>query len=692
MKGKELFLEIGTEEIPAGFIMESLAALESNILNLFTDAHIEFGESKKYGTPRRLAIKISDISEKQLDWPIEKQGPAEKVAKDENGQSTKALLGFAKGQGLPVDDLQLWTTPKGKYYYAVKTEKGVDTKALLPEILSSLVSSIHFKKSMRWKDLDIVFARPIHWIAALFDGEIVNFSFGDIQSSNKSRGHRFHSPEEFELSSFKDYQDKCIKAKVIIDPEERRTIIKEGILKKAKEAGGSLIKDDGLLDEVANLLEYPVVLLGGFDREFLNLPKEVVVGAMREHQRYFSIEDKDGRLLPNFITVSNTDARDMSVVREGNERVLRARLSDAAFYYYEDLNVPLDDMVDSLKNVVFQAKLGTSFEKVERFEALAGYLADELVPELKNKVLRAAHICKADLVSGVVGEFAKLQGVMGRDYAIKAGEDSEVAEAIFEHYLPKNADDILPSTQTGAICSIADKMETICGCFGVGLIPTGASDPYALRRQTIGIINIILDKTYKLSLSELIDKALDSLGEKLIKDQSETKEAIVEFFRLRLLGLLTSKGNPADVVDAVLSRGFNDILDTVEVVKALSHLKGQPDFEPLAVTFKRVVNITKDFESVGVDPSIFEKDAEKDLHSSCHAISGDVMDLAGKGKYKDALLKASTIRPLVDRFFDDIMVMVENEKLKTNRLSLLKEVSQLFTRFADFSKIVTEKK
>ena len=692
MKGSELFLEIGTEEIPAGFIPKALVDMEGLIRKALLDGRISFGEIKTFGTPRRLLLTVNDVAARQEDITIENQGPAKKVAYDESGKPTKAMLGFARGQGVAVEDVELRETPKGEYLFVVKEEKGLDTNQLLPEILSNLVSSIHFKKSMRWKDLDIAFARPVHWIAALFGGEIVNFSFGDVQSSNKSRGHRFHAPEEFEVTSFVDYQDKCLKARVIIDPEERRTIIKEDILKKAKEAGGSLIKDDGLLDEVANLLEYPVVLLGGFDREFLNLPKEVVIGAMREHQRYFSIEDKDGRLLPNFITVSNTDAKDMSVVREGNERVLRARLSDAAFYYYEDLNVSLDDMVDSLKNVVFQAKLGTSFEKVERFEALAGYLAAELKPDLRNKVLRAAHICKADLVSGVVGEFAKLQGIMGRDYALKAGEDDEIAEAIFEHYLPRNADDILPSTQTGAICSIADKMETICGCFGVGLIPTGASDPYALRRQTLGIINVILDKTYKLSLTALIDESLDKLGEKLIKDKSETKEAIVEFFRLRLLGLLGSKGNPTDVVDAVLSKGFDDILDTVEVVKALSHLKGQPDFEPLAVTFKRVVNITKDFESVGVDPSLFEKDAEKDLHSSCHAVSGDVMDLADKGRYKEALLKAAEIRPLVDKFFDDILVMAENEEIRNNRLSLLKEVSQLFTRFADFSKIVTEKK
>ena len=692
MTKNEIFLEIGTEEIPAGFILRALTDMEESIRKSLSGARISFGEIKTFGTPRRLVLAVSEVAARQEDITVENQGPAKKVAYDEEGRPTKAMLGFAKGQGVDVKDVELRETPKGEYLYVVKEEKGLDTGQLLPEILSQLLTSFNFKKSMRWKDLENSFARPVHWIAALFGGKVIDITFGDIRSSNRSRGHRFHSPHEFEISSLDDYREKCRKARVIIDPEERISIIKEGIIKAAEAAGGRLIEDEGLLTEVANLVEYPVVLLGGFDREFLKLPRDVVIGAMREHQRYFSMEDNKGALLPNFITVSNTEAIDMSVVREGNERVLRARLSDAAFYYYEDLNIPLDDMVESLKSVVFQAKLGTSFEKVERFETLAGYLADELAPDLKNKVLRAAHICKADLVSGVVGEFAKLQGVMGRDYALKAGEDSEVAEAIFEHYLPRSADDILPSTQTGALVSIADKMETICGCFGVGLIPTGASDPYALRRQTLGTINIIIDKAYRLSLSTLADKALQSLGDKLLRDRDEVKIDILDFFRLRLIGLLTAKGNSVDVVDAVLAKGFDDVLDAVEVVKALSHLKGLPDFEPLAVTFKRVVNITKDFVSVGVDPSLFEKEAEQKLHSECHALSGDVMDLADKGKYKEALLKAAEIRPLVDNFFDDILVMAEDEEIKNNRLSLLKEVSNLFTRFADFSRIVTVKK
>jgi len=689
---KELFLEIGTEEIPAGFIEDALCKMENFIRLSLADHFILVDKIKTFGTPRRLILVINDVPVKQEDIIIENQGPAKKVAYDENGRPTNALLGFAKGQGISIDDIKIRETPKGEYLFAVKKQKGVYTKDLLPSILSKLVSSINFKKSMRWKDLDVVFARPVHWIVALFGDEIVDFTFGDIRSSNKSRGHRFHAPAEFEVKSLKDYSEKSMSARVIADPEERKRLISDGVHKAAADAGGQLIENEGLLAEVANLVEYPVVVCGSFDDEYLNLPKDVVINAMREHQRYFSIEDSKGKLLPLFITVSNTEAKDMQVVKEGNERVLRARLSDAAFYYYEDLKRPLDEMVESLKSVVFQAKLGTSFEKVERFSALAVYIADQIVPNKKDDVVRAAWLAKADLVSGVVGEFAKLQGAMGRDYALKAGERPEVAEAIFEHYLPRNAGDILPSTDTGAIVSIADKMETLCSCFGIGLIPTGAADPYALRRQTLGVINILLDKGYHLSLSEIINTSLEIASEKIDKDIVKIKGLVLEFIKTRLSGLLGSQGYAHDVVDAVLARGFDDIVDAVDIIKALSHLKDLPDFEPLAVAFKRVANITKDFESIGVDPSIFEGDAEKAMHNACHEIGENVSALADKGKYKEALLKAAEIRPLVDRFFDDILVMVESENIRNNRLSLLKEVSGLFMRFADFSRIVTENK
>lgn len=692
MKGKELFLEIGSEEIPAAFIKSALESMANTIRDSLEESRIAFGNVKTFATPRRLLLVVDNVSERQDDVVLETQGPAGKVAYDAEGKPTKALEGFVRSQGISIDDAEIRKTPKGEYIFAVKEEKGADTVRLLPAILGKLISSIPFRKSMRWRDLEVTFARPVHWIVSLFGGEIVPVTFGDVQSSNVSRGHRFHAPDRFEVSSFSDYNLHCKNKMIIIDPEERKSLIRKGALDAAADIDGILIEDEPLLEEIANLVEYPVVLRGNFDEEYLNLPREVVINAMREHQRYFSMEDSHGKLLPSFITVSNTRARDMGVVRKGNERVLRARLSDAAFYYYEDLKIPLDEMVESLKGVVFQTKLGTSFEKVERIKTLAVYLADEAVPEKKDQVLRAAHICKADLMSGVVGEFPSLQGIMGRDYALKAGEDKEVAEAVFEHYLPRNADDILPSTDTGAIVALADKMDTICGCFGVGLIPTGGSDPYALRRQAIGIINILLEKGYKLSLYEFISKSVEILQDRCTKDAVEISKDVAGFFRSRLSGLLTSAGYPHDVVDAVLSAGFDDIVDAVEIVKALSPLKDLPDFEPLAVSFKRIVNITKGYEPATVDPSLFEVEAEEALHHAYHEIAGDVFDLANAGKYGDALLKTKEIRLHVDKFFDDVMVMVDDEVLKNNRLSLLKEVSKLFIRFADFSKIVIENK
>lgn len=690
MKSSELFLEIGTEEIPAAFVTKAISDMKNLMVKSLTESHISFEKIRTFGTPRRLILVTDKIAIRQDDVTVETQGPAKRAAYDDEGKPTKALLGFARGQSISVEKIEVRSTAKGEYVFSVKETKGAETVDLLPNLLNKFISEIHFRKSMRWKDLDLSFVRPIHWIAAIFAEEVVPFEYGDVRSSNVSRGHRFLAPEEFELSSFDDYSNRCQSGKVIFDPSEREAIITEGILKEAENAGGILIKDYDLVKEVANLVEYPVVLRGHFDEEFLKLPREVVINAMREHQRYFSIEDEEGNLLPFFITVSNTKARDMDVVRRGNERVLRARLSDAAFYYYEDLKTPLNDMVKSLNKVVFQARLGTSFEKVERFRKLAEQFSEELAPDLKQKVSRAAYISKGDLVSGVVGEFPSLQGVMGRDYALKQGEEADVAEAIFEHYLPKNADDILPKSDLGAIVSMADKMDTICGCIGVGLTPTGTSDPYALRRQTIGILGIIIEKKYSFSLVKSIDKAMEILQDKLTKSAEETKDAVLDYFKTRLMGVLSSKGYSHDVADAVLSIRFDNILDSVEVVKALSFLKESADFESLATSFKRVVNITKDFQGKTVDETLFEKKSENSLNSTCKSISVDIFYLAEKGKYKEALLKAAEIRPFVDSFFDDVMVMVEDVKIRENRLSLLKNVSALFTRFADFSLIAVD--
>ncbi|HZV80961.1 MAG TPA: glycine--tRNA ligase subunit beta, partial [Geobacteraceae bacterium] len=490
---KELFLEIGTEEIPAGFLPKAMADIEALIRKELESARIEFGEVITLATPRRMALAVAGLPAVQPDAEITAMGPAKNIAFGPDGKPSKAAEGFARGQGVDVSALTVITTDKGEYVAATRRETGRPVHELLAEILPRLIGNIPFKKSMRWGDFDVRFARPIHWIVALFDGIVVPFSFGPIESGTVSRGHRFMANTTFPVKDFAHYLEECERHFVIPDPEVRKEIIRREIHRTAKAAGGHLLPDEGLLDEVTYLCEYPSAVHGTFSADFLKVPKEVLITSMRSHQRYFSVIDGDGKLLNAFITVNNTLTEDPSVVVKGNERVLRARLSDARFFFEEDLKVSLESRVESLKSVVYQQKLGTSYEKMKRFRALAEDLADQLSPKVKAKASRAAYLCKADLVSGMVGEFPEVQGIMGREYALAQGEEPEVALAIAEHYLPTQAGGDLPTADIGAIVSMADKLDTICGCFGVGLIPSGSADPYALRRSALGVINIILD-------------------------------------------------------------------------------------------------------------------------------------------------------------------------------------------------------
>ncbi len=483
---KELFLEIGTEEIPAGFLPKAMADMKSLITKELEQARIPYDGIKTLATPRRLVLVVTGLSAEQPDAELTALGPAKNVAFGPDGNPTKAAQGFARGQGVDVASLQIITTEKGEYVAAVKKETGRPTAELLPAILPRLMGNIPFKKSMHWGDFDVRFARPIHWIVALFDGNLVPFSFGPIRSGTLSRGHRFMADRTFPVQDFSHYLEECRSHFVIPDPQERKEIIRREIELSALAAGGRLLPDDGLLDEVTYLVEYPSVVRGTFAAEFLEVPKEVLITSMRSHQRYFSIVDSDGKLMPGFITVNNTLTENPDVVVKGNERVLRARLSDARFFFEEDKKIPLAQRVESLKSVVYQQKLGTSFEKMERFRTIALALAEQLAPAVAPQVSRAAWLCKADLVTGMVGEFPEVQGIMGREYALLQGEAVEVAQAIAEHYLPNQAGGVLPTSDIGAIVSMADKLDSICGCFGVGLIPTGAADPYALRRAAPG--------------------------------------------------------------------------------------------------------------------------------------------------------------------------------------------------------------
>lgn len=700
MSKEDLFFEIGTEELPAGFIDPALDQLSELIKGALDRARLTYGKVQTFGTPRRLVLTVDGLSTGQSDACIEVRGPKKEAAFDAKGEPTKALLGFAKGQGVELDDIEVRETGKAAHIYAKKEVKGADTIKLLPEILTGLVGADLFHKSMRWGSGSQAFARPIHWITALFGSSVIDLEYCNVTSGNHTLGHRFVSAkgkkpgQSIEVKGFTDYKSALKKAFVIVDPAERKAIIEAGLKEAACEVGGQVLPDPGLVDEVVNLVEYPVVVRGTFDKEFLDLPDEIVITAMREHQRYFSVIDKkgkNGKLLNFFITVANIEALDPGVVISGNERVLRARLNDAKFFYDQDKLVKLDDFVERLKGVVFQAKLGTSYEKVERFTKLSEFIGTLVKYKEPEILARAAKLSKADLVSGVVGEFPKLQGVMGKVYAELAGEPKEVSDAIYEHYMPVAAGGELPESDAGAIVSIADKMDTIAGCFGVGLIPTGAKDPYALRRAAIGIISILVEKEIDLPLDGLIGMAFDGIKDKLTRDRIEATRDVVEFFKERLKNQLLGDGLSFDAIDAVLSteNWSNLLVDTVARVKALENFKSNPDCARLTVAFKRMSNILKSAERISdaLFPELFREKEEKELYELREKIAPEILALVSARDYKGAFKKLTSIKDVIDAFFDEVMVMVDDKEVKENRLALLNSVRELYSNIADLSKL-----
>ncbi|MCX8118858.1 MAG: glycine--tRNA ligase subunit beta [Desulfobacterota bacterium] len=685
---KELLLEIGTEEIPAGFVPKALADLKDLVQKELEANRIDFSGVRTLGTPRRIVLLIESVSERQRDEEIRKIGPSKATAFDPQGAPTKAAIGFAKSQSVPVESLEVVKTDKGEYVCAVKREAGKPTFEVLQKMLPGIILAIPFQKSMRWGETSIRFARPIHWVLCLFGGEVVDFELGPLRSGNVTFGHRFMHPEPMVVGDIRSYLEKMDAAKVIVDPEERRKRILEGMIREAEKVSGKVLVDEDLLDEVNFLVEFPFPLCGSFDPKFLSLPREVVIHSMKEHQRYFPVVDGSGELLPHFIFLSNLVPRDERVVVKGNERVLKARLTDAAFFFEEDLKVPLEKRVEDLKKVVFQAKLGTSYEKVMRFKALASYLVERIDPGLRAPVERAAYLCKADLVTGMVGEFPKLQGVMGREYAKRFGESPEVSEALYEHYLPAFSGDRLPSGPVGDIVSMADKLDTIVGCFGVGLVPTGTADPFGLRRQALGIIRIILEKGYPLSLVEMVEEAGRLLGEKLERPFEEVKAEVLDFFRVRFQNLLLDRGYPFDVIDAVLSTSFDQLLDLHHRIEALREARTWKDFESIVIGFKRAMNILKGASfPAGVNPCLFSKPEEGDLYQTFTETKGRIEELLRRKDYVASLFEMSRMKQAIDAFFDGVMVMVEEEAIRNNRLALLDAIGKLFLRFADFSKL-----
>lgn len=683
----ELFLEIGTEEIPAGFLPPAMADLERLLRKELESARVRFDAVRTLATPRRLAVVVSGVAVEQERQELTVTGPSVQVAFDPQGNPTKAAQGFARANGVEVSELSRMETDKGAYIYISKVLEGRPVADLLPEMLPRVIMAIPFRKSMRWKDLDIRFARPIHWLVALFDGLVVPFTLGNLQTGNLSRGHRFMAPAPFPVQDAAGWEKELERRFVIADPQRRKEIIAREVERVAHSLGGEMISDPALLEEVSYLVEDPTPLCGSFEEKYLELPRELLITTMRGNQRYFTLNSPQGELLPRFITVANTRAEDPQVVVRGNERVLRARLSDAMFFWKEDQKVALESRLENLKNVVYQAKLGTSYEKVMRFRQIALCLADRLDPAARELTERAALLAKCDLETGMVYEFPELQGVMGREYARLEGEDSRVCTAIYEHYLPTQAGGELPSDTVGAFVSIADKIDTVCGCFGVGLIPTGTADPFALRRSAIGILNILLSRGFRVSLPELVDRSLGLLEPKLTRPLAEVRAEVLEFFRGRFFHMLTAQNWPQDVVDAVLAAAFDDPVDALERVKALSALKGMENFEPLAVAFKRIVNIIKGGLDRPVDPALFQASCEGELYGALQKVQGEVEARVEAGDYAAALQAIATLRGPVDNFFDGVMVMDKEEAVRENRLALLTSVARLFKGTADFSRI-----
>jgi glycyl-tRNA synthetase beta chain len=686
----EFFLEIGSEEIPSGYVSPALSFLEKEITDFFSKNRIEAGSHKVFGTPRRLVIAFDGVDEKQEDIVETHYGPNVKIAFDADGNPQKSAIGFARGKGVDVSEITRESTPKGEVICVRVEKKGQLTETLLNEFLPALINRIPFPKKMRWADNSTAFTRPLHWIAALFGDKSLDFEFAGIKSQRESRGHRFLNPDTFQFTDLQSYLSGCEEHFVIVDPERRKQIIQQQATKLAEAVGGAVAIDPDLLQEVNHLVEYPVAIRGDFDSRYLELPKELLVMTMKVHQKYFPVIAKDGKLLPHFITISNIKSQGGDEVRRGNERVLRARLEDARFFYDEDRKKNLEDFVAPLKDVLFQKKLGTSYEKMTRFRELGKYLANLVCREKVSQVERAATLCKADLISLMVYEFPELQGIMGSYYALNSGEDADVAEAIKEHYRPAFAGDEPANNPVGAVVAVCDKLDTIIGCIGVGLIPTGSEDPYALRRHSLGIIQTILHHDWQISFDDLITSSIDLLKDKITLTPEEIRSHTLELFTQRYKSMLADY--PYDAIDAVLSTGIDSLGDVRQKVVALSELKKQPYFEPLATAFRRVVSILNDEAKGEVDPKHFQEPQEKALYEKLLEIRCPVETLIQEKKFSQALEKIVEIKPEVDGFFDKVMVMVEDDSQRKNRLHLLYQISCLFSGLADFSKIVVGKK
>ena len=690
---KNYLLEIGTEELPARLVGDGLDQLKNNCTKILNQEGIGFENLEVYSTPRRLTLILTGLKNITQDQTEIVKGPSKKISYDKEGNPSKALLGFMKGQNVTVDDISIEDYNGEEYVYASVVKNKKEIKEVLEVEMINLIKSINFPKSMKWGGKNLKFARPIRWIVSVLNNEVIHFNIESIESSNITRGHRFLGSKNIVIENV-DYYMKLLKENfVIVDQKERKEIIRYGSEKLAKEKGGNLHLDEGLLDEVTNILEYPTPMIGRIKDEYLKLPPDVVITPMKEHLRFFPVFDDKNRLLPYFITVRNGNDEYTDIVVKGNEKVLGARLEDARFFYNDDIKNTLESYVERLKSITFQERLGSLYDKTNRIIKLSDKIGDylEVGEETNKNIQRAGLLSKADLVTKMVTEFTELQGKMGKEYARISGENQIVSLAIYEQYLPRFSGDELPSTTAGAILSIGDKLDSIAGLFAIGIQPTGSQDPFALRRAALGIINIILDRKLNLSLKELIDFALYIYVEEngLAFDYDKVKNEIMNFFLGRIKNMFSDLRIRYDIIEAVLSTDTDDIYDMKIKANKLNEWLNKEDLQGILAAFNRVSTLAQNYDSDEVKRDLLTDD-EIPLYDSYNNIESDTLTFIEKKEYDKALDLLTSLNAPINDYFDKVMVMVEDEKLKNNRLALLRKIYNTMMMVGDLSKIVTK--
>ena len=678
---KDLLFEIGAEEIPAGFMPNILGQLKQLAETKLNDAHLPFESIATYGTPRRLALIVKGLADKSAEISERHKGPSASIAYDADGNATKAAIGFARGKGLDVADLVV----EDGYIYAETKTAGVPANDIVTDMLPQLITGLDFPKSMHWGNLDAKFVRPVRWLVALLDEEVIPVEFATVKSGNVTRGHRFLGADEITIKNAASYVDTLKENFVMVDQDARRELISKQLHDIAASKNASIVWDDDLLEEINYLVEWPTALCGGFEESYLALPDAAIITPMKDHQRYFPLVDQDGKLLPMFLTVRNGSDHSIDVVQAGNERVLRARLDDAKFFFNEDRKKPLIDRKDGLTKIVFQEGLGNLADKTERLLKLGRVFGEEcgLHEDAAVVLERATELAKTDLTTGMVTEFTELQGVMGKEYALLDGESSEVAEAIFEQYLPRFAGDVLPQTEAGKVLSIIDKVDNIVATFSRGLIPTGSQDPYALRRQTIGILNILLGSEWNISLRPIFKASMELLNVPAEK-QDELLGQVEEFFTLRLKNIFLDREVPHHVIDLLLSNNELSVADAEGLVNALLANRIDENVE-LVQAHTRMYNLVKDVEYTGVNSDLLKEDTEKELFEAASKASEASSAAWEAGDYDAVVAVPATLVPAINKFFEDVMVMDKDEAIKANRLQLVRLAYSVMAIIGDIS-------